>query len=143
MALPDPEPGLVISYSYLWRREHRRGEIEGRKDRPVVIVLAATDATGGKQITVAPITHTPPGNDGEAVQLPPRVKQALGLDAERSWIVVDEVNQFTWPGFDIRPLAGAKDRFTYGFLPPKLFDIVIGRILGLAAARRLAPVPRD
>jgi hypothetical protein len=25
MALPDPQPGLVISYSYLWRHEHRAG----------------------------------------------------------------------------------------------------------------------
>ena len=94
-------------------------------------------------MTVAPITHTPPAKDGEAIELPPRVKQALGLDDERSWIVLDEVNQFTWPGYDIRPVPGSKDRFDYGFIPPRLYDAVISRILALAAARRVAEISRD
>jgi len=34
MALPDPQPGLVISYSYLWHHEHRAGREEGLKSRP-------------------------------------------------------------------------------------------------------------
>ena len=40
MPIPNPEPGLVISYAYLWHREHEAGREEGRKDRPSVIVLA-------------------------------------------------------------------------------------------------------
>lgn len=31
MTLPDPEPGLVISYAYLWHHEHARGREEGLK----------------------------------------------------------------------------------------------------------------
>jgi hypothetical protein len=94
---------------------------------------------------VAPITHTPPAkdSDSEAIELPPRVKQALGLDDEQSWIVLDEVNQFAWPGYDIRPVPGSKDRFAYGCIPPKLYDTIIGGILELAAARRVAEIPRD
>jgi hypothetical protein len=34
MALPEPECGLVISYSYLWRNEYKAGKIEGLKNRP-------------------------------------------------------------------------------------------------------------
>lgn len=144
MSLPTPEPGLVIPYAYLWRHEHRKGQEEGRKVRPSVIVLTVQNPTGGfPRVTVAPITHTPPARDGEAIELPPRVKQALGLDNDRSWIVLDEVNQFAWPGYDIRPVTGSKDRFAYGFIPPKLYDTVIGRILELAAARRVAEIPRD
>ena len=144
MSLPTPEPGLVIPYAYLWRHEHRKGQEEGRKVRPSVIVLAAQSPKGGApRETVAPITHTPPAKDGEAIELPPRVKEALGLDDDRSWIVLDEVNQFAWPGYDIRPVPGSKDRFTYGFIPPKLYDAVIGRILELAADRRVAEIPRD
>lgn len=143
MSLPDPEPGLVIPYAYLWRHEHRKGQEEGRKTRPSVIVLAVQNPKGGApRVTVAPITHTPPETDSEAIELPIRVKQALRLDDERSWIVLDEVNQFTWPGYDIRPVPGT-DRFSYGFIPPKLYDAVIGRILELAAARKVAEIPRD
>ena len=40
MAIPTPEPGLVISYAYLWDHEAQRGQEEGRKDRPCVIALA-------------------------------------------------------------------------------------------------------
>lgn len=95
------------------------------------------------RVTVAPITHTPPAKDGEAIETPPRVKQALGLDDDRSWIVLDEVSQFAWPGYDIRAVPGSKDRFTYGFIPPKLYDTIIGRILELAAARRVTEITRD
>jgi hypothetical protein len=99
LSLPAPEAGLVIPYAYLWRREHRKGQEEGRKVRPSVIVLAVQNPKDGPpRVTVAPITHTPPAKDGDSIELPSRVKQALGLDDERSWIVLDEVNQFTWPG---------------------------------------------
>ncbi len=144
MSLPTPEPGLVISYAYLWRHEHSKGQEEGRKFRPSVIVLTVQSPKGGAlRVSVAPITHTPPATDGEAIELPPRVKQALGLDDDRSWIMLDEVNQFAWPGYDLRPVPGSKDRFAYGFIPPKLYDSVIARILALAAARRVAQIPRD
>lgn len=29
MPIPNPEPGLVISYAYLWQPEHRAGLEEG------------------------------------------------------------------------------------------------------------------
>ena len=144
MSLPVPEPGLVIPYAYLWRREHRKGREEGRKVRPSVIMLAVqSPKDGAPRVTVAPITHTPPAKDGEAIEPPSRVKQVLGLDDDRSWIVLDEVNRFAWPGYDLRPVPGTKDRFAYGFIPPKLYDAVIGRILELAVARRVAEIPRD
>lgn len=144
MSLPTPEPGLVIPYAYLWRHEHRKGQEEGRKIRPGVIVLAVHSAGSvAPRVTVAPITHTQPLKSGEAIELPTRVKEALGLDDKRSWIVLDEVNQFTWPGYDIRPVPGSKDRFAYGFIPPKLYDAIIVRILELAAERRVAEISRD
>jgi hypothetical protein len=36
---PEPEVGLVISYSYLWKQEEEQGLVERRKDRPCAIVL--------------------------------------------------------------------------------------------------------
>jgi hypothetical protein len=34
MPLPEPEPGRVIRYNYLWAKEQEQGREEGRKDRP-------------------------------------------------------------------------------------------------------------
>ena len=144
MSLPTPEPGLVIPYAYLWRHEHNPGQEEGRKIRPSVIVLAVRNEPGGAhRVTVAPITHAPPGEHQHAIELPPRVKDALGLDHERSWVVVDEVNQFNWPGFDLRPVPGTTDRFSYGFIPPTLHRQIVTRILDGASKRQVGAVPRD
>jgi len=127
--LPEPEVGLDISYSYLWKEEEERGLAEGRKDRPCAIVLAVDhpdpEAGGHKQVAVAPITHPPPQDMNVAVEIPPRVKQHLGFDSERSWVILDEVNVFTWPGFDLRPVRRGADRIDYGLLPPKMFNQLI------------------
>jgi hypothetical protein len=105
----------------------------------LVVQKAENDA---QRVTVAPVTHTPPDANTEAIELPPRVKQALQLDGKRSWIILDEVNEFAWPGYDIRPVAGSEN-FSYGFFPPKLYDAVIARLLDLAAIRRVTEIRRD
>jgi hypothetical protein len=123
--IPAPEPGLVISYAYLWHHEHQSGRDEGRKDRPCVIVLAVERPANATTIVIVlPITHTPPADLASAVEVPTAVKRHLGLDDERSWIVVAEGNEFEWPGYDIRKI-GRSDRYDYGFLPPRLFNRVI------------------
>jgi hypothetical protein len=125
MALPEPEPGLVISYAYLWHHEHQGGHEEGRKDRPCVIVIAAERASDGVTVvTVLPVTHRRPDDATAAVEIPLAVKQRLGLDPERSWVVVAEGNKFVWPGFDLRKVPGI-DGFDYGFLPPRFFNEVL------------------
>jgi len=130
MSLPDPEPGLVISYAYLWHDEDAVGRVEGRKDRPCVIILSVEREAGGAvRVVVAPITHSRPGIEERGVEIPPRVKQHLGLDPLPSWVVVEEVNEFMWPGFDLRPIAGAPERYAYGFLPPRLFAAVVAGLL--------------
>lgn len=145
--LPEPEAGLVISYSYLWKEEEERGLVEGRKDRPCAIVLAVDhpnpEAGGHKQVAVAPITHSPPHDMNVAVEIPPRVKQHLGLDSERSWVILDEVNVFTWPGFDLRPVRRGADRIDYGLLPPKLFDQLIQKFTQLREQGKVVASSRD
>jgi hypothetical protein len=97
-----PEPADVLSYSYLWAREAAKGEESGRKDRPVVVVVAAIARKTGTQLLVAPITHVPPERAADAVEIPATVKRQLGLDSARSWIALTELNGFIWPGPDIR-----------------------------------------
>ena len=61
MAIPTPEPGLIISYAYVWDHEARSGQEEGRKDRPCVITLAVERQQDGETlVTVLPVTHRPP-----------------------------------------------------------------------------------
>ena len=59
--IPDPQPGLVISYAYLWQRDATQGQDEGTKYRPAVVVMAVeSDDEHGKIVLVAPITHRKP-----------------------------------------------------------------------------------
>lgn len=144
MTLPEPFPGLVIRYSYLWHSEHRAGREEGQKDRPCAIVAAIrVDPDGGQRVLVLPITHTPPADPEAVVEIPTRVKQRLGLDAERSWVVLSEWNEFGWPGPDLRRAPGGNESsMAYGILPPSLFNRIRDRFLALARASRARRVPR-
>src|ERR1700684_2819437 len=129
MPIPAPEPGLVISYAYLWHFEHEAGLEEGRKDRPSVIVLAVErQADETTEVTVLPITHSPPAAPAAAVEIPAAVKRHLGLDANRAWVIVSEGNEFDWPGYDLRKI-GRSDRYDFGFLPPRFFSLVLNAFM--------------
>jgi hypothetical protein len=144
VSVPIPQPGLVISYGYLWAREHGRGTEEGAKDRPCAIVAARQVIEGREVVTVVPITHTPPTDPADAIEIPPALKAHLGLDGLPSWIVVTETNDFLWPGPDLRPRRGVKpSRFDYGMLPPRFFAHVRDRILQTHLHRKLNRVPRS
>ncbi len=143
MSFPTPEPGLVISYSYLWAREHAKGAEEGRKTRPCAIVAARQVIEGHEVVTVVPVTHSPPADPRDAIEIPAALKAHLGLDDMPSWIVVIETNDFLWPGPDLRPVTGSRPRrFDYGILPPRFFTHVRDRILQAHQQRKLIQVPR-
>ena len=127
---------MVISYSYLWRYESDLRLEEGNKNRPCVIILAVEKKAGGMQVTVAPITHTAPSENIQAVSIPSVLKRHLHLDEEPSWIVTTEVNQFTWPGYDLRTVPGEKSEYVYGFLPPRLFNQVKSNIVDVILKNR-------
>jgi hypothetical protein len=144
VALPKPEPGLVICYSYLWHREFVRGREEGVKDRPCAIVAAiSSTAEGEPRVLVLPVTHTVPDKATPAVEIPATVKKQLKLDSERSWIVLAEWNEFVWPGPDLRRRAGGRDAsVAYGFLPRGFFATVRDRFVATVEAGRAAKVAR-
>jgi len=128
---------MVIRYAYLWRSEHDEGIEEGGKDRPCAVLLAVINDAGDQKVVVLPITHTPPHDPAEAIEIPPATKRRLKLDDERSWIVLAEANRFTWPGPDLRPMkSGDTTTILYGELPGDLFRKVRERWLALTAARR-------
>lgn len=51
----EARTGLVIRYSYLWAREHDRGEESGRKDRPVCVQIIASHRRGKDGVLLFPI----------------------------------------------------------------------------------------
>ncbi len=146
MLIPKPAPGLVIRYAYLWADEHETGQEEGSKDRPVAIVLAA-DAIPDQdaaRVVVVPITHARPAAGQNALEIPQATKRRLGLDDERSWVVLDEVNVFIWPGPDVRPVPGrTPSTIAYGMLPASFTRSIRDGVVALQAAARMRRVPRS
>ena len=76
------------------------------------------------QVTVLPVTHSPPRDAAAAVEIPQPLKQHLGLDGQRSWIVVSEGNEFEWPGFDLRKIPGGES-YEFGMLPQRFYSQVV------------------
>lgn len=143
MNFPAPRPGLVIRYSFLWSHEAASGATEGRKDRPCAIVVAVPKAEGGEtRVVVVPVTHTEPRDPTRSVLLPAAVKASIGLDAKPSWVCLDEINAFAWPGYDVRTVPGT-DRVDYGALPQALFERIRQGVLALHRDRRARMVGRD
>ena len=122
---------MVIRYSYLWYDEHTKGREEGVKDRPCAIVVAAEPVGGRRTVIVVPVTHTPPPDQDFSIEIPAAVKRRLGLDSERSWVVVSEANRFVWPGPDLRPVRrGEAGSVVFGHLPLRLYDEIRAKFVG-------------
>ncbi|MGA7676561.1 MAG: hypothetical protein WCA78_16130 [Rhizomicrobium sp.] len=140
VALPQPVPGLVIRYSYLWLEEHRKGQEEGVKDRPCAVILVTQDAEGEQLVTVLPVTHSTPTNPSLAIEIPAETKRRLGLDDARSWVVLTEANQFTWPGQDLRPsVQGDMGSVAYGLLPRAFYLQLRARFVAVLKAGGAGP----
>ena len=119
----------------MWAGEAEKGQEEGLKDRPVVVVVARVVSGDRMQLLVAPVTHRAP-EAGEGVEIPPAVKRHLGLDRERSWIITTEINRFNWPGPDVRIAEGGNDPY-YGAIPAKLFEQMRESLLANASNFRI------
>lgn len=141
MAIPEPSPGLVVRYDYLWSREAAAGRTQG-KNRPACLVAASDSQTRPRFVVLLPITHSPPLNDTVAIEIPAKVRQAIGLDDQPGWVVVSEYNVDEWPNAGLLPLAGKPDVFAYGFIPPGLFATIKARLLELAREKRSKGVSR-
>jgi hypothetical protein len=132
LKFPPPTPGLVIPYSFLWSSEAAKGQEEGTKYRPCAITIARLMLDGRQSVRVLPITHRSPANRASAVEIPRKTKLILGLDSERSWIILDEVNDFVWPGPDLRPPSGDTASLALGRIPNGLLRIVLEKMIARA-----------
>jgi hypothetical protein len=114
--LPAPRPGLVIRYACLWDTDARAGGLlRDGEEHPIVRVL--------------PITHAPPHDPADALEIPTPTKDRLGPDSEPSWVVLSRANDFIWPDPDLRPVPGADPgTVAHGFLPPGFLKMLRERL---------------
>jgi len=141
VSFPEPKPGLVVRYDYLWAREAERGQDQG-KDRPTCLVAASDSAARPRYVVLLPITHTPPLGDTIGVEIPAKVRQAIGLDDEPSWVIVSEHNIDELPNGGLSPVPGKTGVFAYGFIPPGLFARIKAEFLELARRKKSGAVRR-
>ncbi|WP_192843352.1 hypothetical protein [Aureimonas ureilytica] len=124
MTTEPPETGLVIRYSFLWPREHDRGERDGRKARPACLVVPLNVAP--RAVVLFPITTQPPGADRIAIEVPETERRRLRLPGlERCWVMLDEANADIMPGsLYVEPLSYDPVVTSYGrFSPPFTQDL--------------------
>jgi hypothetical protein len=144
VTLPKPQVGLVVRYSYLWSHEAEAGRDEGVKDRPCAIILMILREGRHPVVRVLPVTHSAPLDAGGALEIPPLTKKRLGLDGERSWVILDEANDFVWPGPDLRPVVpGDWATATYGMLPKEFMKALGERLLARVAQKKTKAVRRS
>jgi hypothetical protein len=140
LPLPKPELGLVVHYGFVWAGADRRPPPDAGKSRPCLIVdleEVREPSAGNRQVTrvtYLPISHVPPRTGEQALPVPPRVAQHLGLTRETSYLYISYAVEDDWP-FDVEPVPGSAGRFHYGLVPPKLFEAIAGHFAGRLAAR--------
>lgn len=133
MPLPDPKPGLVIRYDYLWADDAAAGRDHG-KERPACLIAAMDAAASPRFVVILPITHAPPAGTTVGVEIPARVRQMLGLDDAPAWVIVSEHNVVEWPTAGLAPVPRRPGVFSYGFVPPGLFAAIKARFLDVYEA---------
>jgi hypothetical protein len=109
---------IIEDYPYLWLRQRDRGEIEGRKARPVCVALAISDSKGMTHLALLPISGQPPGVDQRALELPPIEVRRAGLSEwKRAWVYISEYNyDIAERSFYLEPGADARKKLSSRFM---------------------------
>lgn len=130
------QTAYVIRYPYLWAREARRGETEGRKERPVTVGVRMS-RIDGDLVLFFPITTRQPEASRFAAEIPAMEKRRAGLDTDlRLWIVFDEFNtDIVGRSFYLEPEPPI-GRFSKAFFLPLLREFVARRKSLIEVSRR-------
>jgi hypothetical protein len=132
----EPSNGLVISYNYLWAREHDRDEESGRKARSACVEVILARRETGTLVALFPITSQPPRTGRTALEIPEIEARRIGLTIP-SWIIVDE-----WNLDDLAKSPHIADARPLGALSPAFMKRVRKEAAARIRARRYRSVPR-
>lgn len=140
MSLPDPRPGLVVGYDFLFREQADAGMENASKPHPAAIILVL-DENVQTRVSLVAISHSPP-SPSEApyrLNLNPSECRAMGLDSADHWINLRDINSFDWPGYDlVRSAPGGN--YVYGNMPKSTFIRVVDALRKISGRRT---IPRD
>lgn len=142
MIIPEPKPGLVVRHSFLWKWEQEKGQEEGSKRRPVVIMSVLKAHDGFTHVAVLPLTSKV-GDPASRMAIPSDTMKRLGLDADCSWISFTDLNEFVWPGYDLDLAHPKSEGPEFGFLPGKFFDKVVAKFVQAVKSGTVDRIPRE
>jgi len=128
-----PQAGQVFDYHYLWVREARKGQTEGRKKRPSCMAVVSVDDQGQHVLFIAPITTKSPVGDTVALEIPETEAYRAKLSTDVPlWVVVSELNA------DILEQSYVlEDRTPRGRFGPAFTKAVAGKIQEIRKAGKL------
>jgi hypothetical protein len=136
-----PKVGQIVRHHFLWPDEKADGRAEGAKARPCIIISVEA-RSGDLRVTVLPVTSQPPRSDTTAVAIPDALKARIDLDPGRpAWVVIDQANVFTWPGFDLVPSSNGS--FVRGAITSGFFQQIAAAVVAVHAHGRLRRTDRD
>lgn len=120
--------GDVVAYPYLWRREADKGETEGRKTRPTVVVVPL-EMNGKTYLYLLAITSKRVSGDQAGVEIPALELRRIGLSSARpGWVIVSEHN---------RDIAGESYHLSPDAIPLGRFSSRFENVILKAAAAHL------
>lgn len=134
--MTESRHGDVILYAYLWAREHDRGEVSGRKDRPTCVMLIITGKDGGQKTLLFPITSRPPAASVAAVAVPETEARRAKLYLP-AWVIVEEFNTD-----DLKTSWAVADREPLGRFSPKFMAKIAAAAMDAIRRQGARSVPR-
>ena len=135
MALPNPQPGLVIGYDFLFREQADAGLVTAPKPHPAAIILVVRQGDQTR-VSLLAISHMAPrpGDEVFRLKLTSAECREMGLDAAAHWINLRDINAFDWPGYDlVRSAPGGG--FVYGRMSKATFTRVVAGVMACAGRR--------
>ena len=107
---------VIEDYPYLWLRQHKAGETEGRKPRPVCVALSVKDKRGNTHLALLPISTKAPLSNQIAIEIPQSEKRRLGVEAQ-VWLYVSEYNyDIAEQSFYLQPSSHPRKSFSAKFM---------------------------
>jgi hypothetical protein len=125
-----PKVGDILNYIFLFAHEAKSRD-EGVKERPCVVIMADPQQ---QRVLVAPLT-TQGDRYADTLPVPDEVCRIVKLRGPTA-VVLNELNIFTWLGYDVRPLHDTND-IMIGRFPPGFTSKV------LMAIKNRRPLERD
>lgn len=128
------EPGQIVRFFYLWKRQATAGEESGRKARPVCVVVRTAAVPGA--VFLFPVTSQLPDTERLSLAISQMECRRAGLDFP-CWIILDEYNRV-----ELDKAFDSESTTPLGSFSPAFLKKTALTVKNAAAARRLVGITR-